>query len=67
VLACCRPGCTSTVELRDRTYRTVGKEGREYDVRAVADMIPVALGWEVAPDLSAAVCIDCLERAGLAA
>lgn len=61
-LACARPGCTSTVELRDRTYRTVGREGLEYDVRAVADLAPERLGWEVAPDLIAAVCPSCLER-----
>src|SRR3954471_15067984 len=53
VLACCRPGCSSTVELVDRQYRN-GQVEPWY--------VQTPAGWECASDLIAAVCPDCIER-----
>lgn len=55
VLVCWAPGCGATCDIGPKTYRTPGRGG--YEWRSTAELEALtAPGWEVAPDLIAALC-----------
>lgn len=61
LLVCAAKGCGNTCDIEPRTYRTLGRRGYEWRTTIWLEAL-CAAGWEVAPDLIAALCPSCVDK-----